>query len=145
MTVDATPAVCPLELILGLPMIRLPIDGLDTWLIVDTGANHTVLIPEAVARLGLPTVEADVIAVGLAGTVAEVRVAHVDSLRFDTLELGPRHLPVMPLGHVNEQLEEAGGPLADGVLGNDLLQPFRVTFDFPARRLELWPAQPARS
>lgn len=126
----------PFELVLGLPLIVARVDGAPVWLVADTGANRTVLTPEALERLGLPTCEADVLGVGLAGSIQEIRVARVERLELGGLSFGPLHLPVLPLPFVNEQLEAAVGRSADGVLGNDLMGDFCVTFDFPAGRLE---------
>jgi predicted aspartyl protease len=88
-------------------------------LVLDTGADRTMVAPAALARLGI----------GLPGTYgAEVRgvtgTTRADVLWIESLDVaGARAGPLPIVAH------DADIPLADGLLGRDFLSLFSVTID----------------
>lgn len=101
---------------------------------VDTGASTTVVSPE-LAR-GLPIGNgrpATMLGGGgkvaaLSGTLPSVGVGEVESRDLGAV-IGPFLGP----------LSEVVGTRLDGILGYNFLRQFRVTFDYPAERLGLFP------
>ena len=98
-------------------------------LVLDTGADRTMVSPEALARLGILTPNT---------YGAEIRgvtgVAQVDVLSVESVEVGSaRAGPLTIVAH------DAGLPQADGLLGRDFLSLFSVTIDTRASIVTLEP------
>ena len=98
-------------------------------LILDTGADRTMVAPAALARLGIVTPNT---------YGAEVRgvtgVARADVLWIESLDVGgARAGPLAIVAH------DAGLPQADGLLGRDFLSLFSVTIDTRASIVTLEP------
>ena len=98
-------------------------------LILDTGADRTMVAPAALARLGIVTPNT---------YGAEVRgvtgVARADVLWIESLDVGgARAGPLAIVAH------DAGLPQADGLLGRDFLSLFSVTIDARASIVTLEP------
>ena len=98
-------------------------------LVLDTGADRTMVSPEALARLGILTPNT---------YRAEIRgvtgVAQVDVLSVESVEVGSaRAGPLAIVAH------DAGLPQADGLLGRDFLSLFSVTIDTRASIVTLEP------
>ena len=98
-------------------------------LVLDTGADRTMVAPVALARLGI----------GVPGTYgAEVRgvtgAVRADVLWIESLDVaGARAGPLPIVAH------DAGIPLADGLLGRDFLSLFSVTIDTRTGTVRLEP------
>ena len=98
-------------------------------LILDTGADRTMVAPAALARLGIVTPNT---------YTAEVRgvtgVTRADVLWIESLDAGgARAGPLAIVAH------DAGLPQADGLLGRDFLSLFSVTIDARASIVTLEP------
>ena len=88
-------------------------------LILDTGADRTVVAPPALSRLGISTRNATRAEMkGATGTI------QVDVVRVTSVEVGEAKVgPLLIIAH-DANLKEA-----DGLLGRDFLDQFRVTID----------------
>src|SRR5215218_3004453 len=112
-------------------------------LLVDLGAKSTLLLTEPfIERSGLRDLQASGVRSSLgAGIGGETRYSFV---RLRSLELGAAHglrLDSAVIGlSVAGTLRSRG---YDGLLGAEFLRRFRVTFDYPRRRLILRPRVPA--
>ena len=88
-------------------------------LILDTGADRTVVAPGALSRLGISTRNATRAEMkGATGTI-QVDVVQVTSVEVGGAKVGP----LLIVAH------DAGLKQADGLLGRDFLDQFRVTID----------------
>jgi predicted aspartyl protease len=88
-------------------------------LILDTGADRTVVAPGALSRLGISTRNAARAEMkGATGTI-QVDVVQVTSVEVGGAKAGP----LLIVAH------DAGLKQADGLLGRDFLDQFRVTID----------------
>lgn len=95
------------------------IDGKGPYrLVLDTGANHSAVIPTTAAALGSPGASSAVVT-GFTGS-AVVPTISVSRMEVGDLLLGPTALPVVP--------DVFGG--AQGVLGNEGMQNKRMMADF---------------
>ena len=119
-----------------LVFVTVQLDGHPAQLVVDTGADRTVLSPEAVKQLGLsPDFSHGTRTWGVGGPTAHFD-AHVNSFEFAGMAL-PMHrvavgdLSIAPLG---------GG--VDGVLGTDVLHWFDVDLDTPHAQMTLYRGEP---
>jgi predicted aspartyl protease len=104
--------------------------GGTTQLILDTGAQGTVISPTALAALGVSYRGA------MRGSIKGVTGdANVLAVRVDSIEVeGARVGPLMVVAH------DAGlGGGRDGLLGRDFLDHFVVTIDSSARVVTLTP------
>jgi predicted aspartyl protease len=96
------------------------IDGKGPFrMVLDTGANHSAVIPSTAAALGSPGAASGIVVTGFTGS-AVVPTISVGRMEVGDLLLGPTRLPVV--GDV------FGG--AQGVLGNEGLQGKRILADF---------------
>src|SRR5208337_4662908 len=114
-------ATVPLDSTHGRPLVDAEVNGDPVRLIVDTGAETTLLTSAAAERLGVPAT----------GTT-------VHSLAIGELVL--RNLPVV----VDSDSENSGpslGKVADGILGLDVLSHFDVDLDMPNGRITFYRAR----
>jgi predicted aspartyl protease len=101
-------------------------------LVLDTGADRTMVSPAALAQLGIVppgTLGAEVR--GVAGA-ARADVLWVSSLEVGEAALGPMAIVAL----------DAGVPGADGLLGRDFLGAFTVTIDAAASAVTFTPLPP---
>jgi predicted aspartyl protease len=98
-------------------------------LVVDTGADRTMIAPVALARLGIPVPETEAVIVrGVTGT-ARADLVWLESLGVAGLTVGP--IPVVA--------HDAGLREADGLLGRDFLARHTITIDTVAHVLTIVP------
>jgi len=103
------------------------IDGKGPFrLVLDTGANHSAVIPSTAAALGLADAAPATLVTGFTGS-AVVPTISVSRMEVGDVLLGPTTLPVVP--------DVFGG--AQGVLGNEGLAGKRIFADFMHDRLEI--------
>jgi Aspartyl protease/Domain of unknown function (DUF4124) len=106
------------------------VNGVPLVLIVDTGADRTVLSPAAVARAGIDATRAR--EVGVIVGVTGNAVAHEVSV--ERLDVAGRQLG--PLGLIVHEIPVSD---VDGLLGRDVLDHFTLTVEPGARRAVLTP------
>ena len=103
------------------------IDGKGPFrLVLDTGANHSAVIPATAAALGNPGAASATLVSGFTGSAIVPTIA-IDRMEVGDLLLGPTTLPVVA--------DVFGG--AQGVLGHEGLLGKRITADFRRDRLEI--------
>jgi len=104
------------------------IDGKGPFrLVLDTGANHSAVIPSTAAALGSPRAANAMVVTGFTGS-AVVPTISVSRMEVGDLLLGPTTLPVVA--------DVFGG--AQGVLGNEGLANRRIVADFSHDHLEIF-------
>lgn len=107
-------------------------------LLLDTGATHTMLTPEAARRVGLkPAPHA---LMGALQVVGGHRV-RFPLVPLASLAMGEAVVENLQVGILNTF---PGTHTVDGLLGGDFLEHFTLTLDYSARRLQLDPT-PSRS
>lgn len=116
----------------GLPVVPAEINGRAAALILDTGAESSMLTAGAAKRLGV-TSKYD-FQRSMAGIGSSVRAGDA---RLDSMSVGGIVLsyPRMLVGEVSFKLGEAE---PDGLLGASLLADFDVDIDVPHRRVEFY-------
>jgi len=103
------------------------IDGKGPFrLVLDTGANHSAIIPSTAVALGSPDASTATVVTGFTGSAVVPTIA-VDRMEVGDLLLGPTRLPIVA--------DVFGG--AQGVLGNEGLAGKRILADFEHDRLEI--------
>ena len=130
--VPATPAV-PSGAVIpysGGPLgVDAAINGVPLRLLVDTGAERTLITPAAMARAGIDISAGSPVQIrGVTGD-ATATVVSVPGLDVAGARIGP--LPVI--------VHALGSEGVDGLLGRDVLDGFTVTVDATARRATLVP------
>src|SRR5208337_4607475 len=119
------------------PLVDAEVNGDPVRLIVDTGAETTLLTSAAAERLGVPATGTSLRLVGVGGEGAGSATT-VHSLAIGELVL--RNLPVV----VDSDSENSGpslGKVADGILGLDVLSHFDVDLDMPNGRITFYRAR----
>ena len=137
-----TPEVCALEQrgtfkILfkrNLPTVKVTLDGKAVTLLIDTGANVSVLSAGAAARIGIvPAVKP-----GRSTTVAGGASADHQQVAIGEIILGTQTLPGTIFAVGDFVLRGDGDSALDGVLGNDILARFDVDLDLRVGQATLY-------
>ena len=135
----ARQAVVPITLQAGHPLVAARLDGRAATFILDTGAQRSLLTPEAVRRLDLkldPWVGTTVVGIGGIERHRNAEVASLVlsgvALRQNTLLRGlSLSVGAIPAG-------EMGRVPVDGILGRDVLSAFDLSLDVGQRRITLY-------
>jgi predicted aspartyl protease len=139
--------VCPLLRLAEMPVethgnmlfVRATILGAPVILLVDTGAERTLLTEAAVNRLRLPRdYQHATRTYGIGSPTASW-----DARLPDGLTLGGTHFPVDNVTVGRFGIVHVAGDAADGLLGADVLLAFDIDLDLPNRRLTLYRARRA--
>jgi predicted aspartyl protease len=93
--------------------------------VVDTGADRSVIAEDVASLLGLLH-ERQVLVEGVVRTIT-AQTVHLDNLSFGPVSRDNLNVPVLPRGLLG----------ADGYLGLDAVDGYRVTLDFKNRALEI--------
>ena len=119
------------------PIVTLSANGVPVTLVIDTGAEGTILTPAAAQRIGAqrPRIEFERQLHGLAGTLQTSEV-ELRSFTVGDVAIPWRRVRVAPVNVANV----FSGPL-DGVLGADSLSSFDVDLDLPGHRMALYEKQ----
>lgn len=137
----AAPNACPLVPLAEMPLdtrdnlmfVTAIISGQPVRLLVDTGAERTVLTEATVARLGLPHDTQHLTrSIGIGGSSANWDVD------ISGIVLGQTRFPVDHVAVGNFTIDHIAGPRTDGLLGADILLAFDVDIDSAAHRLTLY-------
>src|SRR5690349_744033 len=103
--------------------------GVPLRLLLDTGADRTVIAPAALARVGIDGSSGTPVRItGVTGTALATLVA-VPTLEVAGARVGPLTVIAYPVP----------GEAIDGLLGRDVLDAFMVTIDAAASRVTLTP------
>jgi predicted aspartyl protease len=132
-------AEMPLEARGNMLFVRARIGEAPVTLLLDTGAERTLLTEAAVDRLRLPRdFQHATRTLGIGSPTATW-----DARLPNGIQLGGAHLPVdsVTVGHFG--MDQVAGDLADGLLGADILLAFDIDLDLPAHRMTLYRARPA--
>jgi hypothetical protein len=110
-------------------VVNASLNGVPLRLIVDTGADRTLISPEAMARAGFDVTQGA--AVQIRGVTGDAVATLVSVPRLDLA--GTRVGPVAVVVHA------LAGQGVDGLLGRDVLDAFTVTMDAASQRAILAP------
>ena len=134
--------VCPLVHLAEMPavvrgnlvFVQATISGSPVTLMVDTGAERTLLTEATVNRLGLPLDKSHATQTFGIGTPTQ----SYDAKLPDGLTLGGTRFPVDTVTVGKFAIEHAAGGSADGLLGADILLAFDMELDLPNSRVGLY-------
>lgn len=121
----------------GVPYMTARINGQPATMLLDTGANVTIVAPAAAARFGLREEPGSDMIGHDAGGVLAVAGARADRLALGDAELLQERVFVGPLA-----LPGVDGQPIDGLIGTDVLANFDVDLDLPNERMTLYRANP---
>lgn len=133
---DSAPAARPgTAVIKYTPGQRIMVDvkingGFTTRLILDTGADRTMISPRTLTAAGVSITRP--IATGQITSVTGTD--RINYVFVDSLEVGDARVGKMPVGAY-----ELAGDAGDGLLGRDFLDQFKVTMDAAAGEVHLTP------
>ncbi len=123
----------PIEVRGRLLTVPVTIAGQTVRLVVDSGAERTTLSEAAVARLHLPRDLKRVhTSTGIGGTVTSADAVVSDFV------LGQARLPIDRVGVGRFGFDTEANPLADGLLGADILLAFDLDIDVPNKTLTIY-------
>ncbi len=130
-------AILPSTLPRGSPLVQARVNGAPVMLLVDTGAEGSLLTTSAVARLGIPMEPGRTVRLLGAGGRVAGGVAMLRQFTLGSIVLQDQAIAVGPSFPTQN-----GAPPVDGILGADLLTHFDVEFDLPRGRIVLWRVGP---
>ncbi len=115
--------------------VDIQVDDKPVLMLVDTGADRTLLSLPAAARIGLPPATREVERVPAFGGLMQVGSTTMRSMTMGHVRMGPGRLFLLP-----QTLAVAGtGDLGyDGVLGGDVLSRYQVDLDFGHQMVRLY-------
>jgi len=123
-------AELPIRLVNGLPLVTLTINHSGATLILDTGAERTMLSGAASDRMGLPRhMEYPRTVRGVAGAIVSGEV------ELPGLTIGGTAVPNFGALVASMSLPALGGVVPDGLLGADIVSTFEMGLDLPHGRL----------
>jgi predicted aspartyl protease len=126
-------AEMPLDTRANLMFVTAVIAGQQVRLLVDTGAERTVLTQDAVARLGLSHDSRHMTrSSGIGGSSANW------DADIHGIVLGQTRFPVDHVAVGNFTIDHIDGPRTDGLLGADILLAFDMDIDTAGHRLTLY-------
>jgi hypothetical protein len=114
----------------GPVIVNASVNGVALRLLLDTGADRTLISPEAISRAGFDAARGT--PVQIRGVTGEAQAVLVSVPRLDVA--GTQVGPVAVIVH---KLSTGGG--VDGLLGRDVLDAFTVTVDSASGRATLVP------
>src|SRR5580704_3307441 len=117
------------------PIVKVFANSATVLLLLDTGAEATVLTPAAAQRIGA---QARVMGRQMHGITRDIPAGELElrSFTIGGVEVPRKRVRVAPIEIVNA----LSGPL-DGVLGTDTLSSFDIDLDLPRRRMTLYQEQ----
>lgn len=126
-------AQIPIEIQDHQMVARIGINGHWVDMLVDTGAQRTILAADTADRLGLPRdMKAVQTMIGVGGTTQGA-----DAI-VDRMVIGGVHFPINRVATAPLNLHNNGGLNADGLLGSDILLAFELDIDAPDGKLTLY-------
>ncbi len=132
-------ATVPIRLVASRFLVEVAVNGAQATFQLDTGAERSLVTPEAVRRLGLARDRWVGDTVWGIGGIEHSSVADPRSLSLAGIPLRHRS-PVgdatLAVGPISDP--SADGAPIDGLLGRDFLSAFDVELDVPRHRLTLW-------
>lgn len=127
---NGEPVLVPFRSVRSLILVEAKVNGRPATLLLDTGANNTIINGKLCGNIQAPLVEPTSKGPGIVGDALRMRV----DLELAHQLLFSRPVSVMNLGDLPKRL----GAEFDGLLGQDLLRQFRsVRINYRARVLEL--------
>jgi predicted aspartyl protease len=123
----------PITFAEGVPIIRLQVNHKEAALVLDTGAESTIVSTSAADRLQLP--RSMVYPRRLQGLGGGVVAGMVD---LPDLAIGGVHFPNFGALVAPVDLPKLDGVVPDGLLGADILSDFEVDLDFAHSRVRLF-------
>jgi predicted aspartyl protease len=130
-------AEMPLEVRGNLLFVRATIDNKPVTMLVDTGAERTLLTEAAVDRLHLPRdLQHATRTFGIGSPTATW-----DAKLPDGIVLGSTHFPVDTVTVGRFGISEVAGGSADGLLGADIVLAFDIDLNLPANRITFYRAR----
>jgi predicted aspartyl protease len=125
-------AELPVGLYRNLPIVQVNVNRSPVMMVVDTGAERTVLTASAASRVGLTQGTRAVVMRGIGGPILNWET-RPESFTF--AEIG---VPTMSVMVAAITLPEVDGIVPDGLLGADVLAALDVELDLPHRRLSFY-------
>ncbi len=119
--------------------IKSKINGIEVFLIIDTGASQTAFdinfIHEYLPNLSIQ--KAAQISSGLGTNSMESFECILDYFRVGDLKIEDYKAALLDLSHVNHTYEKLNIPHIQGVLGNDILMRYNALIDYKNKQLWL--------
>ena len=120
-------------------MVRAFVNGIETSMIIDTGASNTVF-DKNYFSLFAPDEKTDImqaVSTAVGANNLETHSANISSLKFGDLNLEDYQAVLLDLSNINEAFATAGLPPIHAILGGDLLKKLKASIDYSNKTLKL--------
>ena len=111
-------------------LVKSIINGIESSLILDTGASHTVIDEKLKDKFKIQTELSDQVATGAGKTDIPMQNSYNNLLQIDSLKLRNRVFVLMNLDYVNDAIIGYGGEKVDGIIGADILADYEAIIDY---------------
>lgn len=122
-------SIIPIEITQGYITLSAVIEGTPARLLLDTGADATVIDPKIAERLALVPISYH------ESGVAGGRKVRIPLVELKSIQVGNTTVSLKPVAVVDMNREERPFGRIDGVLGSDFIKQNVVTIDYPKRQL----------
>ncbi len=117
--------------------VKTKLNDVTLRMVLDTGASRTILDIEAIRKLGL---EDDMEiqeekATSIGAENIDAHTIRLEEITIGEFKIFDYSVGIMDLRQVNQSYDMLQLPTVEGILGSDLLERFKATIDFGARRL----------
>jgi clan AA aspartic protease (TIGR02281 family) len=110
--------------------VQARVNGIQSRLLVDTGASRSIIGRDSAARLNLAITESDIKAGGVGTSEHAVAYGVIESLEFQSFRVAELQVGVIDLSHINHSLEAHGASRIEGAIGGDLMSSREAIIDY---------------
>jgi predicted aspartyl protease len=108
-------------------------------LIIDTGASVSVFDEDKVSKLSSRRVANNgAISAGAGNDAIEQKEVMIDHFQIGMIYIKDYSATVIDLSHINQAYENLGIDHIDGILGGDILNPYKAVIDYSKKELLLY-------
>ncbi len=112
--------------------VRGRVNGVNSILLIDTGASNTIFDRDNKAFLDISFVDVkgEGSGSGFNSEIPEISKAEIKSLKLGRLSIESREMIFTSMGHINKLYKSLKLPSITGILGSDILVEFEAVIDF---------------
>ena len=122
---------------LVMPLVMAEVAGVETRLVLDTGASHTCMDKKMVKPFIVPKAETEQEVMGIGGRRLSNCICLIPQIRIGGLCLQSYKVVAVRMGNINRMLSKFGQEPIGGLLGSDFFGHYHAVIDYASGMLRL--------